>query len=121
MRESTERTIRIPNMSKRTFLFLLEYIYTDTVMVDVDNAIQLYIAADLYHMERLCEMCVTAVKRNLCADNAGRLLQEAAESCCEILKKLCMDFVVENFDAVSKTEGIKELDHTLLLEILSLR
>ena len=108
-------------MSKRTFLLLLEYIYTDSVMVDVENATQLYIAADLYHMERLCEMCVTVVKRNLSPENSGPLLQEASECCCDILKKLCMAFVVENFDAVSKTEGIKHVDHSLLLEILSLR
>ena len=121
MRESVERTINIPNMKRIVFLLLLEYLYTDAVKVDVENAIDLYIAADLYRIERLRDMCCTVVRRNLSAENSGPLLQEASESHCYVLKEVCMNYVVENFDAVSKTEGIKQVSHTLLLEILSQR
>lgn len=121
MRESSERVIAIPNISKKVFLLLLEYIYIDAVKIDVEHAIELYIAADLYRMERLREMCCTVVRRNLCAENSGPLLQTAAASHCHILKDVCMSYVVENFDTVSKTEGIKHVSHSLLLEILSQR
>jgi len=121
MRESVEKTIAIPNVSKTVFLLLLEYIYTDSVKIDVEHAIDLYIAADLYHLERLREMCCTVVRRNLSAENSGPLLQSASEAHCHVLKEVCMNFVVENFDIVSKTEGIKQVSHTLLLEILAQR
>lgn len=121
MRESVERTIPIPNISKKVFLLLLEYIYTDAVKIDVQHAVDLYIAADLYHIERLREMCCTVVRRNLSSENAGPLVQAAAEAHCHVLKEICMSYVVENFDAVSKTEGIKQVSHSLLLEILSQR
>ena len=121
MRESLERTITIPNMKKHVFLLLLEYLYTDAVKVDVENAIDLYIVADLYHIERLREMCCTVVRRNLSAENSGPLLQVASESHCHALKEICMHYVVKNFDAVSKTKGIKQVSHSLLLEILSQR
>jgi len=121
MRESVERTITIPNMKKKSFLLLLEYLYTDAVKIEVENAIDLYIIADLYHIERLREMCCTVVRRNLSAENSGPLLQNASASHCHVLKEVCMKYVVENFDAVSKTEGIKQVSHTLLLEILSQR
>jgi len=100
---------------------LLEYIYTDAVKIDVRDAVELYIAADLYHIERLREMCSTVVRRNLNAENAGPLVQAASEAHCHVLKEICMTYVVENFDAVSKTEGIKQVSHGLLLEILSQR
>ena len=67
MRESNERVISIPNVSKRVFLLLLEYIYVDAVKIDVEHAVELYICADLYRMERLREMCCTVVRRNLSA------------------------------------------------------
>ena len=100
---------------------MLEYIYTDSVKIDVGHAIELYIAADLYHIERLRDMCCTVVRRNLSAENAGPLLQSASGAHCHVLKELCMNYVVENFDAVTKTEGIKRVSHELLLEIISLR
>jgi BTB/POZ domain len=125
MRESTERSISIPNIRRPVFLLLLEYCYTDTVTeIDVNAAVELYIAADCYGagvLERLKEMCVKVVMRNLCADNAGLLLQSAFEHHCDRLKDMVMAFVIENFDAVTKTDGIRHVDHGLLLEILAKR
>lgn len=121
MRESVERTITIPNITKSVFLLLLEYIYTDAVKIDVESAIDLYITADLYHLERLREMCSTVVRRNLNAENAGPLLQSASEAHCQLLKEACMNYIIENFDLVSKSEGIKHVSHSLLLEILAHR
>jgi hypothetical protein len=57
MRESSERVIPIPAISRQAFLLLLEYLYTDSVKVEVEHAIELYTAADLYHLDRLRDMC----------------------------------------------------------------
>jgi len=121
MRESVEKMVSIPDISRQVFLMLLEYLYTDSVKIDVENAIELYIASDIYQLERLRDMCCTVVKRNLNAENSAPLLQSAADAHCHILKDACMAYVVANFDTVSKTEGIKKVSHTLLLEILSQR
>jgi RCC1 and BTB domain-containing protein len=121
MRESVERFVPIPDISRKVFLILLEYIYTDAVKIDVEDAIELYIASDIYQLERLRDMCCTVVRRNLNAENSGPLLQNAEDNHCQILRDVCMDYVVENFDVVSKTEGIKQVSHSLLLEILGKR
>mmetsp|Transcript_15912 Transcript_15912/g.25810 ORF Transcript_15912/g.25810 Transcript_15912/m.25810 type:complete len:606 (+) Transcript_15912:105-1922(+) len=121
MRESVERLVPIPDISRQVFLLLLEYIYTDSVKIDVENAIELYIASDIYQLERLRDMCCTVVRRNLNAENSGPLLQSADENHCQILREVCMNYVVQNFDVVSKTEGIKQVSHGLLLEILGKR
>lgn len=121
MRESVERMVPIPDISRPVFILLLEYIYTDSVKIDVENAIELYIASDIYRLERLRDMCCTVVRRNLNAENAGPLLQSAAENHCSILREVCMNYIVENFDIVSKTDGIKHVSHGLLLEVLSQR
>lgn len=121
MRESSERTIPIPNISRTVFLLLLEYLYTDSVKIDVENSVALYIAADLYNLDRLRDMCSFVVRRNLNPENAGPLLEEATTNHCQALKDICMKYVVENFDVVSKSEGISKVSHAVLLEILSQR
>jgi len=121
MRESVERTVPIADISMNVFLLLLEYIYTDSVKIDVEHAIGLYIASDIYQLDRLREMCCTVVRRNLNAENAGPLVQTADENHCAILRDVCMAYIVENFDVVSKTEGIKQVSHGLLLEIIMSR
>jgi RCC1 and BTB domain-containing protein len=121
MRECVERMVPIPDISHSVFLLLLEYIYTDSVKIEVENAIELYIASDIYNLERLRDMCCNVVRRNLNAENVGPLLQSADDNHCSTLREACMSYMVENFDVVSKTEGIKQVSHGLLLEILAQR
>lgn len=121
MRESVERTIPIPDTSRQVFLLLLEYLYTDSVKIDVEHSIGLYITADIYQLDRLREMCCTVVRRNLNPENSGPLVQIADEKHCPVLRDICLAYIVEHFNVVSKTEGIKQVSHGLLLEILSQR
>jgi len=121
MRESHEKEIEIPSISKPVFLLLMEYFYTDSVKIDLEHAVELYITADLYQLDRLRDMCCTVVKRNLSGENATLLLQGAADVHCQVLKDICMEFIVTNFDAISKSDEIKAVSHSLLLEILSRR
>lgn len=121
MRESVEREIRIPNVSHAVFVLLMEYIYTDSVLIDLEYAVELYITADLYQLDRLKEMCMVVLRRNLNGENAAILLQSANDAHCHVLKDICMAYIVDNFDIISKSEGIKAVSHELLLEILAVR
>jgi len=121
MRESIEKEITIPSISRDVFLLLLEYLYTDSVKIDVEHAVDLYIAADLYQLERLRNMCCAVVRRSVTEENAAYLLQNSSDSHCQVLKDICMEYIVTHFDVISKTEGIKAVSHSLLLEILAMR
>lgn len=121
MRESVEGEISIPGVSKAVFLLLMEYIYTDSVMIEIQFAVDLYILADMYGLGRLGTICVTVVKRNLNTENATTILQHAAGEGCHFIKDIAMEFVINNFERISKTDGIRVVSHTVLLEILSNR
>jgi RCC1 and BTB domain-containing protein len=121
MRESVEGVIPIPNIRRSVFLLLLEFIYCDSVKVPVDHAIELYICADQYNVERLRDICCNVVRRHLNPDNAGPMLQAASEHHCQVLKDQIMKYVVDNFDVFSRTDGIRHVSHQLLLEIISQR
>lgn len=120
-RESVEKEILIPNVSRMVFLRLMEYIYTDSVVIDPDFAVELYILADMYGLHRLKSLCVTVAKRNLTIQNATMILQQASDENCQQLKSIAMDFVIENFERISKSDCIRALSHEVLLEILSRR
>ncbi|KAL7449266.1 hypothetical protein ACHAWC_002476 [Mediolabrus comicus] len=130
MRESEAGVqIPIPTVSRAVFLLILEYLYTDSVKIDLDHAVELYIASDLYQISSLRDMCCVIVRRSIGAENATYLLQGAHEAhChgaheahCHVIKEIAMEYIVANFDVISKGEGIKAVSHGLLLEILSLR
>ena len=121
MRESVDREIKIPHVTRSIFLLLLEYLYTDSVTVEVEQAIDLYAVADLYQLHKLCSTCRSVLKWNLTTDNATILLQHASDMRCYDLKDICMDYIIANFDVVSKGQQIKTLHHELLLEILANR
>lgn len=122
MRECEEGAkIPIPNMSHVVFLLILEYLYTDSVKVELEHAVELYIASDLYQLATLRDMCCVVVRRSVGSENAAYLLQTAHEAHCQVMKDIAMEYIVANFDVISKSEGIKTVSHGLLLEILSLR
>lgn len=120
-RESIEKEIVISHVSKTVFLLLMEYIYTDSVVIEPEFAVELYILADMYGLYRLSSLCITVVKRSLTIDNAALILQQASDENCQEIKTLSMDFVIDNFERISKSDGIRALSHELLLEILSRR
>jgi RCC1 and BTB domain-containing protein len=121
MRESVEKEIHIPNVTKPVFLLLMEFLYTETVTIEIEYAVELYILSDLYQLERLKNICITVIKRKMSLDNAASILQIAADEGCQIVKDICMEFIVTNFETFSKSESIRLLSHSLLLEILENR
>ena len=122
MRESEEGAeIPIPTISRLVFLLILEYLYADSVKIDLEHAVDLYIASDLYQIAALRDMCSIVVKRGIGTENAAYLLQQSHDAHCQVIKDVAMEYIVANFDTISKGEGIKSISHGLLLEILSLR
>lgn len=122
MRESEEGAeIPIPTISRAVFLLILEFLYTDNCRCPIEHAVELYIASDLYQISTLRDMCCVVVQRSIGSENAAYLLQSAHEAHCQVMKEISMEYIVANFDVISKTEGIKAVSHGLLLEILSMR
>jgi RCC1 and BTB domain-containing protein len=84
MRECEEGAkIPIPNMSHAVFLLILEYLYTDSVKVELEHAVELYIASDLYQLATLRDMCCVVVRRSVGSENAAyfrSVLQEQEEA-----------------------------------------
>jgi len=124
MREAQQKTITIPNISHRVFLTLLEYLYTDEVEISLDMAMDLFVAADQFGVERLKRLCEKKILISINIDNAATILQAANMHIADGLRQSCMDFILRHFDAVSKTAAFEEMGRSnveLVFEILKRR
>jgi len=121
MIESTSNEIVIQSIQHKVFLALMEFMYTDTVQVSPEVAIQLYVAADLYCVERLKGLCEVLVQRNLSTTNVCKLLSIADDIGAHPLRALCLKYVARHFDDVSKTGAFEDLSKLLILEVVKHR
>lgn len=122
MKESRDAEIVLHDISYNTFVNLMQFIYTDTVDVSADGAIELFVAADLYTMARLKALCEGIVQKAITVDNSAQLLMTADSlPHATSMQDLCLRYIVRHFDVVSKTEGFTRLSRDLILAILRVR
>merc|ERR1712154_327287 len=121
MRESIDRVVRIPNLSKAAFLLVLEYLYLDGFTVRMDDLVEVWELADMYQLEGLMYACMAALERGVCEENVTQILEEAeALDCsCDELKRICYDFMGRISLRIQKRgKGISYVESLHLLQWL---
>eukprot|EP00638_Chattonella_subsalsa_P015437 CAMPEP_0117818270 /NCGR_PEP_ID=MMETSP0949-20121206/1148_1 /TAXON_ID=44440 /ORGANISM="Chattonella subsalsa, Strain CCMP2191" /LENGTH=452 /DNA_ID=CAMNT_0005656753 /DNA_START=128 /DNA_END=1486 /DNA_ORIENTATION=+ len=124
MKESREREITLQDVRYPIFLALLEYLYTDEVNVSLDIAMELLQAADQFGVERLKKMCESKMLASISIENAASIFHAADLHNAKSLREKCLNFILSNFDAVTKTSCFEEMGRTnieLVFEILRQR
>ena len=124
MRESKQAEIVIPDVRRSIFVALLEYLYTDAVDVPLDIAMELFEAADKFGVERLKKICESKMLSSISVENAAGIFLASDQYHASSLREKCLAFVVNHFDAVTKTKCFEEMGRSnfdLVLEILHLR
>ncbi|GMF25566.1 unnamed protein product [Phytophthora lilii] len=124
MMESTAREVEIADVSRKTFLSLLEYVYTDRLVAAEDDLKDLFVAADRYGIESLKCLCAQKLLKSVCVDNVASILQAADQHNSPSLRDECFAFTLRNFDTVSKTPSFLDMARTnieLALQILQQR
>ena len=121
MMESRSKEIMLTNVSYSTFLTVLKYLYTDIAEVTLDSAMELFIAADHFCIERLKKICEQMILTSINLTNAPSVLQAADMHGALALREASLRYILANFDSVSKTGGFESMARAnieLVLEIL---
>jgi len=119
-----DKTIVIDDIPHNVFVALLEYLYTDDIEIQLDIAMDLCVAADKFGVERLKKLCEKKILISISIDNAASILMAANLHQASSLRTSCLDFILRNFDAVSKTTSFEEMGRSnveLVFEILKRR
>jgi len=77
MRESKQDSVSIKDTSYEVFKSLLEYLYTDEIEIKWEQAMDLFVAADQFGVERLKKLCEKKILVSINNDNAATILQAA--------------------------------------------
>ena len=124
MKESHETEITILDIRHSIFLILLEYLYTDDIEVPIEMAMELFMAADRYGIERLLTICESRMLSSLCVENAATVFHAADLHNAKSLRDRCLHFILLHFDQVTKSTAFEEMGRTnvdLVFEVLKLR
>jgi len=125
MKESKQTTpIVINSLTHRAFLLLLEYLYSDDVEIDVDVAMDLFVAADQCGVDRLKALCERKINDSLDDGNVCAFFIASDMHNAATLREKSLDYILQRFDSVSKTPGFEDMCRTnmdLLLEVLRRR
>lgn len=122
--EATQNEIVLRDVRHGTFLVLLEYLYTDHVEVPLEVAMELFQAADQFGVERLKKICESKMLGSICVENAAQIFHAADQHHAKSLREKTLNFILANFDPVTKTPCFEEMGRTnvdLVFEILQKR
>lgn len=121
MRESTQSVIRIEQVSHPIFLQVLEYLYTDRVNIPLENAMELFQAADLFCIPRLKTMCEKRMLQSITVENAATIFHASDLHTATALRRKTLKYILSHFEDVSKTQSFEEMGRCnmeLVFEIL---
>lgn len=97
--------VLIDDIDSNTLSDFLEFIYTDECGGLPINASNLLILANKYNVQRLKAMCEKAICENIDVANAADVIILAYQNEAVKVKKVSLDFIVNNMNEVSNTQS----------------
>jgi len=121
MQESKSGSVEVPHYQPRTFLLMLEYLYTDEIQgeIQLNEYLELLALADEYVIPRLKRICELKLMQDIKGTNALEILSKASLYQAEDLKNLCTKYLRENFIELGRKDPnfLNEISKEELFEI----
>lgn len=120
MKESTQKEILLHDISYKTLLQLVEFMYTDETSLDgcdYNDIVKLFQAADRFAITHLKNTCEEQLINTINIDNVCQLLDTADKMNSFIVRCTCKQWIMNHFGDVLKSEYYMLLDKELVMEI----
>lgn len=125
MKESSEKIIHLKEVNKEAFLSILNFLYTDKLeLVSMEAVEEVYNLADMFSIDKVLFMCEYELIRLMSVENVSYILLTLSKRKPEKAYESVFNFVLKNFDQISKSKGFELLmkkNLELGLEILKKR
>ncbi len=124
MAESLQSVVNLPIVRHQIFIAVLEYLYTDNVVIPLESAMELFVAADCFDIPRLQAMCEQRLLASMTVENAASIFHAADVHSAVSLREKSLGYLLSNFEAVSKTNAFEDMARSnveLVFEILKSR
>ncbi|XP_054155256.1 RCC1 and BTB domain-containing protein 1-like [Oppia nitens] len=111
--EAETSEIEINIFSYNVFYSFIKYIYTNTVEIRLDDAVELYDLANSYCEDDLKEKCAQIIKNQISVQNAITLYASAVKYNSQELETFCVKFAANNLNDVCMTTAFDEIEPNL--------
>lgn len=117
--EPYKKEIALNGLRCKTLQMILEFLYTGTVDIPFDVALELLVASENFNLSRLSMMCQQVLEKKIRVHNACHFLMISERYGLGHLRKSCSYFIVHHLSQVRKCksyQGIpREMKHELKL------
>ena len=117
--EAKRHQIVIQSLNGKTLNALLGFIYSGRVQVTQDNVQELLIGSDMIQLQEVVEICTQFLLDQMDPSNALGMYRFGLDHNFVGLRDAALDFVFNNFAAVSLEDEFKDLPKDLLAQLLS--
>ncbi|XP_058840243.1 BTB/POZ domain-containing protein 6-B-like [Topomyia yanbarensis] len=115
----TNMIINVTDLEHSAFSTLLEYIYTDTVVIEsVDDVFELYRAAKKYMLQYVAEKCITHLMGKANPTNVLRVYELATFFDELQLKELCLRIIRNQTMEVIQDDGLENVELETLMMLM---
>ncbi|XP_030056338.1 RCC1 and BTB domain-containing protein 2 isoform X1 [Microcaecilia unicolor] len=114
LNNSDEEIIEISHYSYPVYRAFLEYLYTDSISLSPEDALELLDLAVSYRENRLKNLCQQTIKQGICEENAISLLSAAVKYEAQGLEEFCFRFCINHLTVVTQTQAFADMDHNLM-------
>ncbi|XP_061455673.1 GATOR2 complex protein WDR24 isoform X4 [Rhineura floridana] len=99
---SEKRVYNIPGITPDMMKLIIEYAYTRTVPITVDNVERLLVAADQFNVMGIVRACSEFMKCQLCLENCIGICKFTEYYYCPDLRQAAYMFILHNFEEMVK-------------------
>jgi len=118
--QGSENEVLVSDYSHVAFQEFLRFIYTDECKVDgIQIATELMSASEAYGMMRLKALMELLLSKFIDVESSCPILETAHRYGAIQLKRIAFEFILSNYDIVSKTAGFLNMHKDCITEILS--
>lgn len=116
--EDNKDVIEVTQFSYPVYYAFLEFLYTDNVHLQPEDAIGVLDLANSYCETQLKRLCEGIIKQGITVDNAVMLFAAAVKYEAANLEEFCFKFCVNHLTAVTQTEAFNQLDESMIKEFI---
>ena len=110
MREKEEGVVRFEEISESILGVILKFIYTGSIKVNIENAMNLIMAADYLLLESLKVIAGRFLEKKMSTDNCISTFHFAEKYRCEELVLCSTKFIQDNFTSVAESDEFLNLE-----------
>lgn len=117
-KESKSNMVEIGDYPPEDFFVFLLYLYSESLYLDLDIALDLLKGADMYAVFNLKNKLENILSSKLEIDNAAKIFKYSSFYNHEKLKRIALAFINDNYKQVIDTQEFEDLPREFMLEII---